>query len=174
MGIFGKKQSDKSTASDNTADVLESHVEEKNTEEAPKKTTVKPKKETKKTEKVEKSMKDLYDNSDQKKDKAVDSKEYKAKTGNAYAVLVRPLVTEKITDLGAKNKYGFEVNLKTNKIEVAKAIEQIYGIKPTDVNIIKMEGKRVSRGRLVGKRKDWKKAIITLPKGKTIQVYEGV
>jgi len=76
--------------------------------------------------------------------------------------------------LGALNKYVFAVAKNTNKIEVAKAIKEIYGIKPVGVNVIRMSGKKARYGRISGRRKDWKKAIITLPKGETIKVYEGV
>jgi len=63
---------------------------------------------------------------------------------------------------------------KTNKIEVAKAVKEIYGVKPVRVNMIKMAGKQARYGRISGRRKDWKKAIITLPSGQTIKIYEGV
>jgi len=97
-----------------------------------------------------------------------------AKRGKAYNVLVKPLITEKAGFLGHENKYVFEVSVDTNKIEVGKAIEEVYGIKPVSVNIMNREGKVVRRGRATGKRKDWKKAIVELPKGKTINIYEGV
>jgi large subunit ribosomal protein L23 len=116
-------------------------------------------------------MKDLYA-TDAKKEKSAT----KAKKGIslAYKILVKPLVTEKATDLSGQNKYVFIVDINANKIEVAKAITEVYGVNPTNVNIIKMKGKQVSRGRVVGRRKDFKKAIVTLKKGETIQVYEGV
>jgi len=92
----------------------------------------------------------------------------------AYRILVRPIITEKGTGLATLGKYLFEVEYKANKIEIAKAIHELYGIKPEKINIVRMEGKVKTRGRVVGKRKDWKKAVVTLPKGKTINVYEGV
>ena len=91
---------------------------------------------------------------------------------NAYKVLIRPLITEKINRLKEENKYVFEVAYKANKIEIAKAINEIYKVKPTSVNIIRVIGKRVRRGRVTGKRKDWKKAIISLPKGKGLDIYK--
>ena len=111
----------------------------------------------KKTEKVEKTVKTGT-----------------TKRGNAYSVLIKPLVTEKAGFLGHENKYVFEVAVDTNKIEVAKAIEEVYAIKPVSVNIMNRDGKSVRRGRTMGRRKDWKKAIVELPKGKTINIYEGV
>lgn len=92
----------------------------------------------------------------------------------SHEILIKPLVTEKATFLSAENKYVFEVSVSANKIEVAKAIEDIYGIRPTRVNIARVGGKKVTYGRLTGERKSWKKAIITLPKGESINVYEGV
>ena len=129
-----------------------------------------------KSESTEKaSMKDLYDGAEEK---SISSKVAKTKSGarysEAYRVLIKPLVTEKAAKLGTQNKYGFVVANFANKIMVARAIEYVYGIKPTRVNIIKMEGKVVRSRRGNGKRKDWKKAIITLPAGKNINIYEGV
>ena len=93
---------------------------------------------------------------------------------NAYRLLIKPLISEKSANEGHMGKYYFAVAMNANKIEIAKAIEALYGIKPTKVNMIKMEGKMKSRGRISGKRKDWKKAIVSLPKNKTIDVYAGV
>jgi large subunit ribosomal protein L23 len=132
---------------------------------------------------VKKSMKELYGAKAEEKvsvtpaiNKEAEGKpEIKnAQPSRAYRVLLRPLVTEKGSHLGIENKYLFEVDYNTNKIEVGKAIEATYGVKPTKVNIMKFDGKKVSRGRNQGQRKRWKKAIVTLPKGKTIQIYEGI
>jgi len=136
------------------------------------KTTKESKKPEEKEETKKENMKQLYEKEELKKsvkDKKIDSN-YK----DAYRVLIKPLVTEKATDLGALNKYVFLVANSANKLEVSKAIKAVYGIKPLAVNIVKMEGKNVRRGRIRGKRKDFKKAIITLAKDQHIQVYEGV
>jgi large subunit ribosomal protein L23 len=95
-------------------------------------------------------------------------------TKNAYKILIKPLVSEKSSFGADQNKYTFIVSEKANKPEVKKAIFAVYGIKPTDVNIIKTKGKKINFKKTVGKRKDLKKAIVTLPKGKTIQLYEGI
>ncbi len=129
-------------------------------------------KEVKAGQEKKESMKKLYEQEQLKK--AVKEKKSDSRYLGAYRVLVKPLVTEKATALGADNKYVFVVGDKANKLEVAKAIQTVYGVKPIDVNIIKIKGKRVSRGRIRGKRKDWKKAIVTLQAGQQIQVYEGV
>ncbi len=117
----------------------------------------------------EKSMKDLYTASGEMK-----KKDAKKISGQAYRVLIKPMVTEKATNLVSSNQYVFMVGIDTNKIEVSKAIQEVYGVKPISVNIIKVKGKKVNRGRITGKRKDFKKAVITLKKGDTISVYEGV
>ncbi len=123
------------------------------------------------TEAPAQSMKDLY--SEDKPAKAVKAK---AKGTGAVAgrVLVRPLVTEKATNLMSAGQYAFVVSSRANKIDVAKAVRAAYGVEPLAVNVISVQGKRVSRGRIQGRRKDWKKAIVTLAKGQTIKLYEGV
>jgi large subunit ribosomal protein L23 len=134
---------------------------------------------------AKKSMKDLYGATKaktatvpavatEKTEGKPEAKKESAVASSAYRVLLRPLVTEKGSHLGVINKYLFEVDYNTNKIEVAKAIESVYGVKPTKVNIIKLAGKVMRRGRTEGRRKNWKKAIVTLPAGKTIQIYEGI
>ena len=92
----------------------------------------------------------------------------------AYKFLLRPHITEKSSILASQNKYIFEIARSANKNSIRQAIRDIYNIKPIKVNIINQLGKIVIRGRTRGRRKDWKKAIITLPKGSKIEVYEGV
>lgn len=121
------------------------------------------------------SMKDLYSETAVKTTKKGAAKVKKA--GNheiSYRLLIKPLVTEKASNLGTENKYIFVVAKQANKITVAKAVEATYGVKPLNVNIINVEGKKVTRGRISGQRSDYKKAIVTLKKGDVIKVYEGV
>ncbi len=92
----------------------------------------------------------------------------------SHRVLLRPLVTEKGARQTEQNKYFFMVSASANKIIIKQAIFETYGIRPVNVNIVSLKGKNVNFGRRQGKRKDWKKAIITLPAGKTIDVYKGV
>lgn len=92
----------------------------------------------------------------------------------ASDVISRPIVTEKSAHLAAQGQYIFEVDPKANKIQVKNAIRTMYSVIPTSVNIQSVEGKQVRFGRTYGKRKDWKKAIVTLKKGQKIEVYEGV
>jgi len=92
----------------------------------------------------------------------------------ASSVIVRPLVTEKSAILASKNMYVFVVKNDANRIQVAAAVKAMYDIKPLTVNVMNVRGKTVRRGRVEGKRKAWKKAIVTLPKGKSLNIYEGV
>ena len=93
---------------------------------------------------------------------------------NLANILVRPLVTEKTATLTEAGQYVFEVNLKANKVEVAAAIKAIYGVDPAKVKIQNVRREPVRFGRFHGRERAWKKAIICLPKGKTINVHEGI
>ncbi|MCP4400129.1 MAG: 50S ribosomal protein L23 [bacterium] len=91
---------------------------------------------------------------------------------NVYSVLKRPLFTEKNDRLKEKfNKFAFEVEMKANKIEVRQAVEQIFGVSVVKVNTMRVHGKVKRRGRSVGRRPDWKKAIVTLREGDTIPTW---
>lgn len=109
-----------------------------------------------------------------------ESKEIKAKnvkkTGSArvYKILIKPLITEKATTLVGQNKYAFRVAKNANKIEIKKAIKDLYGFDPIAVNIINERGDKISYGRISGKTSNWKKAIITLKSSDKIELYEGV
>jgi large subunit ribosomal protein L23 len=89
---------------------------------------------------------------------------------NDHKILIKPIITEKATFLGAENKYIFEISPRANKIDVQKAFEQTYKIKPIKINIIKVKGKKVRYGRTSGQTKNWKKAIITLKAGDKIEL----
>ena len=93
---------------------------------------------------------------------------------NAYKVLLEPVVTEKATDLVQFGKYCFKVAPKANKMEVAKSIMNVYGVKPIKVNFIKQKGRKTRYGRTQGRTKGYKKAIISLSPGDKIELYEGV
>jgi large subunit ribosomal protein L23 len=127
----------------------------------------------KKAEPAKESMQDLYKDETAAK-VAKTGKADKKLVSQAYRILVKPLITEKAANLGAHNKYVFMVAPEANKISVAVAITEVYGIKPESVNILKVKGKKIARGKVSGRRKNWKKAIVTLPKGKSIKIYEGV
>lgn len=92
----------------------------------------------------------------------------------AREIIVRPLVTEKATQLKATgNQYLFQVNRRANKIEIKKAIEEIFHVHVTSVRTAQMIGKKKRMGRFEGKRPDWKKAVVTLQEGESIQLFEG-
>ena len=87
---------------------------------------------------------------------------------DSYQILKNMLRTEKGTNLAAQNKYLFEVDKKANKLEIKKAIENIYNVEVRKVNLVAMRGK-VKRVRFKpGRTPDWKKAIVTLKEGHTI------
>ena len=90
------------------------------------------------------------------------------------ALLFKPLISEKAAKGEAAGVYTFIIDKDANKFDVKKSIKEAYGVEPKKVRIIHIEGKRVYFGQKPGKRSDWKKAIVTLPKGKTISIHEGV
>lgn len=104
------------------------------------------------------------------KKESTPKKVVKEDTGNAYRVLKAPLFTEKTAKEVENGKYAFVVGNDANKTMVIDAIQRVYNVKPVKVNIIKVSGKKVRRGRQLGKRVDWKKAIITLKKGDVIDI----
>ena len=81
---------------------------------------------------------------------------------NAHDIIIKPIITEDSMDRLADNKYTFQVAKDANKIEIAKAIEEIFDVKVAKVNTISVKGKQKRMGRFVGFRPDWKKAIVTL------------
>lgn len=89
-------------------------------------------------------------------------------------VIVRPVVTEKSTDLGAHDKYVFEVAVDANKNEVKRAVEKFFGVKVLDVHTMNMHGKPKRLGRHMGHRKDWKKAVVTVQSGDKIDLFDVV
>lgn len=112
--------------------------------------------------------------SDKKAKAAPKKKAAKIIPSDLSGVIVRPLVTEKAAIVAHGGQYSFVVTNNANRVAVRSAIKAMYGIIPTSVNIQRVRGKAVRFGRSMGTRSSWKKAIVTLPKGKTIDVYEGV
>ena len=93
---------------------------------------------------------------------------------NLRDVLIRPLVTEKTTAMIQDNKYTFVVPLRVNKVEIRQAVEQIFKVKVLAVYTIRVMGKTKRMGKTQGKRPDYKKAIVKLAPGQTIEFFEGV
>ncbi len=90
-----------------------------------------------------------------------------------FDVLVKPLLTEKITGLQeSANRIAFVVQTDVNRIEVRQAVESVLKVKVKSVNIMKVMGKKKRQGRHLGKRPDWKKAIVTLHEGEKVELYE--
>jgi large subunit ribosomal protein L23 len=86
-----------------------------------------------------------------------------------FQIFIRPFVTEKAAFLRENNVYIFEVSQKANKIEIKKAFQNIFNLIPVDVRIINKRGKNVRYGKSTGKTKGFKKALITLKKGESIE-----
>lgn len=93
---------------------------------------------------------------------------------NLRDVLIRPLVTEKTTDLMQENKYTFVVPLNANKVEIRQAVEQIFKVKVVELNTVRVLGKVKRMGKTQGKRPDYKKAIVKIAAGQRIEFFEGV
>ena len=91
----------------------------------------------------------------------------------ARDILVRPLITERMTQLMAEGKYVFVVAKAANKIEIAKAVAEVFKVKVAKVNTVNVTGKKKRMGRTEGKRPDYKKAIVKLAPGETIEFFEG-
>ena len=95
------------------------------------------------------------------------------------SIIIRPLITEKLTSLTEKlNKFGFVVKKSANKIQIKDAIEKTYGVSVTDINTVVYAGKIRSRntksGVINGSTNAFKKAIVTLSKGETIDFYSNI
>jgi large subunit ribosomal protein L23 len=94
---------------------------------------------------------------------------------NIHDVILRPLVTEKSTDrLEREGAYSFVVARDANKVEIAYAVEALFGVKVRDVHTMQYRGKQRRLGRHVGRRAAWKKAVVKLREGDTIEIFEGV
>ena len=94
----------------------------------------------------------------------------------AYDIIKRPIITEQSMESASFKKYTFEVAKDANKIEIAKAVEEIFGVKVAKVNTLNMKGKIKRVGRFPeGRRASWKKAMVTLTAdSKTIEFFEGM
>ena len=94
-------------------------------------------------------------------------------------IMIKPIVTEKATKLTEKlNRYTFRVSLNANKYQIKNLVEELYGVKVTSVNTMNYEGKRKQRytkaGLIRGKKPSFKKAIVTLAEGETIDFYSNI
>ncbi|MBM3434709.1 MAG: 50S ribosomal protein L23 [Bacteroidetes bacterium] len=94
-------------------------------------------------------------------------------------IIIKPVITEKMTGLSEKlNRYGFVVKKDANKIQIKKAVEELYGVEVESVNTVNYSGKKKSRftkaGVIAGRTSAYKKAIVTLAKGETIDFYSNI
>jgi large subunit ribosomal protein L23 len=91
-----------------------------------------------------------------------------------YDIIRRPIITEKTNiQKDQSNQVTFEVDPSANRIEVQRAIEKIFNVKVANTRTLNVRGKVKRRGRILGKRRDWKKAIVTLMPGERIEFFEG-
>ncbi len=91
-----------------------------------------------------------------------------------YKILKKPLLTEKGQDMrDEEGKYLFEVDMNANKIEIAGAVEKLFGVRVASVNTQVVRGKVKRVGRHFGKKPNWKKAVVTLREGDYIDLFEG-
>ena len=94
---------------------------------------------------------------------------------NKYDIIIRPIISEKSMDQSADKKYTFQVALNANKIEIKKAVEEIFGVKVEKVTTCRVLGKVKRMGATSGKRSDWKKAVVKLTAdSKTIEFFDGM
>ena len=93
----------------------------------------------------------------------------------AYDIIKRPIVTEQSMEGAADKRYAFEVAKDAGKIEIKKAVEEIFGVKVSKVNTMNYTGKMKRQGYTMGRRANWKKAYVTLtPDSKPIEFFEGM
>jgi len=94
---------------------------------------------------------------------------------NPHEIVKRPLITEKSTiQKEANNQLTFEVDRKANRVEIRHAVEKIFNVRVVRVRTMQTKGKVKRVGRTLGKRRDWKKAVVTLARGENIEFFEGV
>ena len=89
----------------------------------------------------------------------------------ARDILIRPLISERSTDLMTEGKFVFVVDKRANKIQIAAAVEEIFKVDVEAVNTINVKGKTKRRGRTVGKTNSYKKAVVKLAAGQTIELF---
>ncbi|MBW2192574.1 MAG: 50S ribosomal protein L23 [Deltaproteobacteria bacterium] len=91
-----------------------------------------------------------------------------------HDIIKRPLITEKTSiQKEVRNQVTFEVDRKANRIEIKRAVENIFNVNVAGVRTLQVKGKVKRRGRILGKRRNWKKAIVTLMPGERIDFFEG-
>ena len=95
------------------------------------------------------------------------------------AIIIKPIVTEKMTEMGEKsNRYGFMVERTANKVQIKKAVEEMYNVTVVDVNTLiaapKLKQRYTKSGIIAGKKASFKKAVVTVANGETIDFYSNI
>ena len=94
---------------------------------------------------------------------------------NNHDIIIKPIVSEKSMDQLANRKYTFKVAMDANKIQIKKAVEEVFGVKVESITTARVLGKVKRMGATSGKRADWKKAIVKLTAdSKTIEFFDGM
>lgn len=109
-----------------------------------------------------------------KENKQAASVATKGQAGMSYRLLHSPRVSEKAAILASRNIYVFNVPIEAEKIAIAKAVKDLYGVSVIAVRTLSGIGKRYTRGKVKGQRNNWKKAYVTVKSGQKIDLYEGV
>lgn len=91
-----------------------------------------------------------------------------------HEILIRPIISEKNTMLNEQGKYIFEVSDRANKIMVRQAVQELFKVHVTDVNIMHVAGKKRRSGPTYGMTRSWKKAVVSLGEGERIELFQGV
>ena len=128
------------------------------------------KKTNKKVDELAKVAEVVKDEPKKKKEKATKV----TATAPQKRVLLGAHVSEKAASVESQGRYTFKVARNATKLDIKQEVKAHYGVLPTDVRVMNVEGKRKRFGRTQGKRSDWKKAIVTLPEGKTIDIHSGI
>ncbi len=94
---------------------------------------------------------------------------------NIQNVIIQPVLTEKGTSLQETlNQVQFKVDMRANKVQIREAVEKLFDVKVLSVRTQVVRGKKVRRGKFEGKRSNWKKAIVSLAEGETIEFFQGI
>ncbi|NCN04700.1 MAG: 50S ribosomal protein L23 [Spirochaetales bacterium] len=91
----------------------------------------------------------------------------------ADQVILAPIITEKTTAQRESGKYAFVVDKRANKIQVESAVKELFDVNPVSCSILNVKGKPKRVRSVIGLTSSWKKAVVTLPEGETIQIFEG-
>ncbi|MFZ3045440.1 MAG: 50S ribosomal protein L23 [Desulfatirhabdiaceae bacterium] len=94
---------------------------------------------------------------------------------NYYELIRRPVISEKTTiQKEMSNQVTFEVDKRANRVEIQMAVESLFKVKVEAIQTLHVRGKFKRRGRIIGKRRDWKKAVVKLAPGERIEFFEGI